>query len=474
MSWLNETRTVTSEKNGTIRIRRTFGQTEIMVGGAEESSPYITRMWKNALTRIPCDARARKILVLGVCAGGCIAPLLRRFPNSHITGIEWDPVMMQILKESHLVPSMERFEVMVGDVRDILPKLSDTFDLILFDLFTGPKIHEDMMSDAFIGQLERLLDRKGHIIVNAYKQPATLDSFKKRFASSSTWKFQFNRLGLFRHFGAGTIGDPLLDGYVPFRSSEAYLAREYAGSSCHLARNSSGAFGIAWNVGPIRFEKYWSDSEPIRTTDEPQRLTIWQRITRNDVPRGWWRTNMPITSRMTGYVQISPDRSFTKDWSDAAQRQLSRWQRSSRNVTEVALEEFLEGNERSTLPRDWKKSVHAMLRSKSQKHGDRVRLFAVKANDSDRLAAGLAVLDVPEISSSVHLAAFFLDEFRNEPFSVGLIHHWFETSLKKEIRFLDFDQFWSAGEPRSWQGFSRFKDQFGIRYIRYPKTLLKL
>jgi hypothetical protein len=50
-----------------------------------------------------------------------------------------------------------------------------------------------------------------------------------------------------------------------------------------------------------------------------------------------------------------------------------------------------------------------------------------------------------------------------------MIDHWFQEGIRQGFTYLDFDLFWNQGDPEAWRGFSRFKSQFGIRYIRYPQ-----
>jgi hypothetical protein len=41
------------------------------------------------------------------------------------------------------------------------------------------------------------------------------------------------------------------------------------------------------------------------------------------------------------------------------------------------------------------------------------------------------------------------------------------------LRVLDFGVFWAPGDPKSWMGFSQFKAQFNIHFIRYPLALAR-
>ena len=87
--------------------------------------------------------------------------------------------------------------------------------------------------------------------------------------------------------------------------------------------------------------------------------------------------------------------------------------------------------------------------------------------------AGLAVLDIPEAKMAVHIIAFYTKAARHSPVNYGLIDHWFQDAIKKGWTYVDFDVFRGPHEPRAWEGFSRFKSQFGTRFILYPNPLFR-
>ena len=115
---------------------------------------------------------------------------------------------------------------------------------------------------------------------------------------------------------------------------------------------------------------------------------------------------------------------------------------------------------------------HRMMLSRA--HGDLFHLYGVVSLDTGELIAGLAVLDVPEIRVSIHVTGFILPIARHTPAGVGLINHWFCESQSRGIRFCDFDGFFAPGDPISWKGFSRFKSQFGVRFVAYPDPFWRI
>lgn len=472
MSWLYETRILASDKNENIKCERMFGRWSVSVNNTQQTSPYVTDLWRTSIKRIPQDAKIRRILVLGLGAGGCLVPLIRRFPKSHIVGIEWDGKMIALMKELGFATATGRLEIIIDDVSKALPRLTGKFDLVIFDLFIGPAVSEIVASDGLKRCIGNLLDVDGRLIINAFTQPSLLDGYASIFTRTAEWKYLANHMAMFERKKDDSHLPQLAAGYLPYRACSEYLKKECgAGPSFRFIRQQSGICGIGWNIGPLKFEKYYTDEEPIVAKST---LCIWQPLTRIDVPRGWWRSHGSIGTSLTGYVENVSEASSVATWSKHAQRQLSAWKRCGLRVVEITLEEFLKGAASSTLPRSWKRSLEVDLPKKIASHGDGVRLYGIYDNPDTCLMAGLAVIDVLDISQSIHLASFINPAARKLPYGVGLIHHWHVQSLVKGIRFLDFDQLWAPGESKSWEGFSNFKRQFGLRYIRYPKTLLRL
>ena len=106
------------------------------------------------------------------------------------------------------------------------------------------------------------------------------------------------------------------------------------------------------------------------------------------------------------------------------------------------------------------------MRRKPEREGNLLHFFAV-IDENGKVNAGLAVLDVPEVSLSLHVSAFMRKEMVDPSAGVALIEKWMRHASERGFDFMDFDALWRPGEERSWRGFGRFKEQFGLRKIDY-------
>ncbi len=89
------------------------------------------------------------------------------------------------------------------------------------------------------------------------------------------------------------------------------------------------------------------------------------------------------------------------------------------------------------------------------------------------MLAGFVCHDIPEAKQSRHLMSFIHPTAKSTPIGVGLMDEWFKYAIAQGFAFLDFGVFWMPGDPESWKGFSRFKGQFGITYVEYPRARLR-
>jgi hypothetical protein len=274
------------------------------------------------------------------------------------------------------------------------------------------------------------------------------------------------------------IGDPITPGYVPYRASHAYLARESAIETRNkrMLVGREGCWGARWHYGPLWFEGYVGDVEPVIEPCEHPRLVVWQTVERLDTPAGWRRAWVRCNPRMTGYAPIVNPEAYWETWTNHAQRHRKRWLKQTEfEVSTASLEEFIEAYHATRKLLTLRGLFVWLTKKKIAAHGDNVRLIVIREKASGLIAAGFVALDIPEDHQSIHLVSFLHPAVERHPASVGtgIIDEWFKQSIARGIRFMDFDLFYAPGDPKDWKGFSQFKSQFGTRFIKYPYALLK-
>lgn len=264
-------------------------------------------------------------------------------------------------------------------------------------------------------------------------------------------------------------------GYVSPKMVRAYWERE-AARHHDLVLGHDVNCGTRWQHGPFFFEKYTTDEEPALDPHGPWRYVIWQSLTRATPPAGWGVATLNISQRRGGVFSLGLG-AWESRWSAAARRQLKHWRageaKGEWRLVTPTLAEFQQAFSAAVMRPDLKSGFKMILNQKAVDHGDRLKLAIAVLADGTPLA-GLATLDVPEVRQSVHLAAFTTAAGRVTPAGVGLMAAWFTAAMSADFAWLDLGNFWVPGEPKSWQGFSRFKSQFVTDWLDYPPPFTRL
>jgi len=277
------------------------------------------------------------------------------------------------------------------------------------------------------------------------------------------------------------LGDPLPEGFTPHRAFAEVLEREASLTPrTHLISDNTNA-GIGWQLGPVYFQMYLGDNEPKIDPEGRKSRIHWQPLLRQDRPKGWHRAWLDFRIRMTGVAPIKDPEHYEKAWTDHARRHRNKWLKEKGTQWEIitpAYDEFAAAYKKSKKDAALKWMFLSQLKDKLQIHGPLVRLFGIRRKAEhyqphNPIVAGFACIDAPEAKSSLHFISFIHESVKKTPIGTGLMDEWFRTSIPLGIRFLDFGVFWAQGDPRSWQGFSQFKAQFGIHLIRYPLPLAR-
>lgn len=475
MSWFYEKWSVPSERNGRIDCIRALGKWSVDVNGTNESSSYMYGLWKQAVRHVPKTTSVKRILLLGLAAGSCVEMLHRRFPGCHVTAVEWDPVMIELMKKFRLFHPSHCPEILLGDAAEIVPTITHTYDLIISDLFRGPETPDQVKSSAFFASLRPLLARDGALLLNVYEQLEILNAADAHFSRQSTWKFHLNHVALYKPLGAGTVGDPLPPGYHPFRTRSEFWRRDVHAWPKTTFIEQNGICGIRSWSSPLCVEKYYGDIEPMIDLSGPKRLIIWQRTRRTDRPTGWRRSFAQMNASVTGFVDLEATDNRAFAWSDHAKRQLKRWEARQHDweLTEPTREEFMRVYMTNPLRKSLRDLHRMIIDQKATAHGDRLHFMALKRRSSGTIEAGFVYLDIPELNQSVHIASYILPSAKTDGVGTGLVDVWFKKTIASGLRFADFDLFRGPHDPREWNGFTRFKSQFGTRFIRYPLPLIR-
>lgn len=476
MSWLYEHRLVPSEVNGTIECVRFFRSWQIVVRGCGQATPFLNSLWREAFQKLPREAKIKRILMLGLATGGALREYHKRFPDAHITAIEIDPVMVKLMETYRTFEKTKWPEILIGDAFDVLPTLTGPYDLVVVDMFLGVHVAPAARHERLVQDILRVLDPHGSILFNAYKEPDAFDAMAKHCALIKKWKCVQSHVALFRPWGSGTVGDPLPEGYTYHLGCSAFIEREFSGRPVFGVAHAGSVTGIRRFAGPLTIDQYIGEEEPTHLPKLPGlHITLWQPLERSTIPPGWRRWITRGTRRLTGFAKIPAEGPYDTPWSEHAKRHIKRWQKqTSHEIRDVDTETYIAAFERCGKRRSLVQAFSGDIRHKAKAHGDRLRLRAAIDKTSGDVVAGFASLWIPEIKQTFHLTSFITPTGRDTPAAFGLVNDAFSIAQSRGDRFFEFDGFWAPGDPPNWKGFSRFKDQFGVYYVLWPRPLVRV
>jgi len=136
--------------------------------------------------------------MLGLAAGRFVDRLYKHFPESTLTAVEWDPVMVQLMDELHLYKPYPRPNVIIGDAAHVVHNLEPCFDFIFVDLFKGPDVSPSLFDPTMIQRLSELMNQDGLLLFNLFRQPEMLVPFDAVFDRQHLWDIGYNQFALYK------------------------------------------------------------------------------------------------------------------------------------------------------------------------------------------------------------------------------------------------------------------------------------
>lgn len=168
-----------SEYNGNLRVVKTFGMgTYIQAGGLTQSGGIVETIWRQTLRRINHKSLiVNHCLILGL-GGGTVAKLVRKkWPDAKITGVEIDPMMIELGKK-YLKLNESKTDVKIVDAVKFLESNKTKHDLIIVDLYNGDKFPDNFETENYIQLTRTVLSSRGTAIFNRLyygdKRPETV------------------------------------------------------------------------------------------------------------------------------------------------------------------------------------------------------------------------------------------------------------------------------------------------------------
>lgn len=154
-----------SKYNGMLTVRSdlTWG-TYIQTGLLTQSGGVARLVWETTLGTLK-DEKFKNILVLGLAGGGVAKILRKQWPKAQITGVEIDPLMVE-LGEKYMKLKKYNVDTHIVDAREFLKNNNEKYDLILVDMYVGEHIPEMFTRKGFVKDIKTHLSKSGVAVFN--------------------------------------------------------------------------------------------------------------------------------------------------------------------------------------------------------------------------------------------------------------------------------------------------------------------
>lgn len=157
-------KTYHSDFNGEIKLIRFAEDLRLDVGGLTQSGGVMVWIWSQAIHHLlPRDFQPESILFLGLGGGSVIKWLARRYPQTKLTAVEIDPVMIEIAREHFGIGKVKNLTLINDDAVNFVKQTKEKFSLTLNDCYQGFKTPKGFEEIAVLKKMKAISD---HILIN--------------------------------------------------------------------------------------------------------------------------------------------------------------------------------------------------------------------------------------------------------------------------------------------------------------------
>jgi spermidine synthase len=162
-----------SPVNGEISVQKYLGKVSVVVGNLTQSGGLVREIWKKGIEHLNRHhfegTQPKRLLVMGLGAGSLIGEIARVWPETDITAVELDPVMVQLGKDYFGLDSIKNLEIVVGDAIEWLETNQHGFEVILVDMYLGKETPAALERKKFLELVQSRLTENGMVVFNRLK-----------------------------------------------------------------------------------------------------------------------------------------------------------------------------------------------------------------------------------------------------------------------------------------------------------------
>lgn len=158
---------IVSPINGKVTVCRDIAWgTHIQAEGLTQSGGVAAEIWKTALKKVKNqNLKVNNALILGL-GGGSIAKIVSQYwPQAKITGVDIDPVMVELGKKYLGLDRLD-IDIVIEDAVTFLKRCRQKYDLICIDTYKGDEYPKELEEQASLKRIKDLLNPDGVAVFN--------------------------------------------------------------------------------------------------------------------------------------------------------------------------------------------------------------------------------------------------------------------------------------------------------------------
>lgn len=160
-----------SAYNGTLEINWLNGKKILDTTNTNYSYGNLGEVLKKGMQKVttPFKEASNEILILGLGGGDAVKQLRNDFKSkATITALEIDPVVIEIAVNEFDILSFSNVNIVNQDAELFLKYSTNTYHLIIVDLFFDATIPDFVFQQSFIQNINNCLHKNGSVIFNTF------------------------------------------------------------------------------------------------------------------------------------------------------------------------------------------------------------------------------------------------------------------------------------------------------------------
>lgn len=190
-----------SEVSEQIELNWINGKLVIDTKRANYSYGNLQKILRKGLQKIGFEniKSMKNILILGLGGGSVAKTLVNEVGfNGKIIGVEYDPVMIGIGKKFFELDKLLHLDIQQADALSYIQQNTQTFDLIIVDIFQDIHMPDFVFSEDFTNELKNTMNTSGYLLFNTIvttkESGKKVDLLEKAFTQNKLLTKRYNQI----------------------------------------------------------------------------------------------------------------------------------------------------------------------------------------------------------------------------------------------------------------------------------------